>query len=63
LQLIGTFCFATIMNQLSMVLDNMNFKSMEKEFRLSKCRHFLKKYFINDGLTRRILDWAGWNIL
>jgi len=32
-QIFGTVVFATIMNQLSMVLDNMNFHAQEKEFR------------------------------
>ena len=58
LQIIGTVVFATIMNQLSMVLDNINFHAQEKEHRLTKCRRFLKKHFIDEKLSRRILDWT-----
>ena len=59
LQIFGTFVFATIMNQLSMVLDNMNFHAQEKEFRLTKCRRFLRNHGVDDKLSRRILDWAS----
>ena len=58
LQIFGTVVFATIMNQLSMVLDNINFHAQEKEHRLTKCRRFLKKHFIDEKLSRRILDWT-----
>jgi hypothetical protein len=58
-QIFGTFVFATIMNQLSMVLDSMSFDAREKEYRLTKCRHFLRKHYVDDALSRRIIDWAG----
>ena len=58
LQIFGTFVFATIMNQLSMVLDNMNFHAQEKEFRLTKCRRWLTDNFVDPKLTRKILAWT-----
>ena len=59
LQIFGTVVFATIMNQLSMVLDNMNFHAQEKEFRLTKCRRWLTDNFVDPKLTRKILAWTG----
>jgi CRP-like cAMP-binding protein len=58
LQIFGTIVFATIMNQLSMVLDNLSFHAQQKEFRLTKCRRFLNKHYVNKKLARQILDWA-----
>jgi hypothetical protein len=58
LQIFGTIVFSTIMNQLSVVLDNLSFHSQQKEFRLTKCRRFLNKHFVDKKLARRILDWA-----
>jgi hypothetical protein len=55
LQIFGVVIFSTIMNQLSMVLDNMSFQEQEKEFRLSKTRRFLKKHGVDGTLSRRIL--------
>ena len=59
MQICGTFVFATIMNQLSMVLDNMSMDAREMEYRLTKYRLFLRKHFVDEALSRRILDWAG----
>jgi hypothetical protein len=59
LQIFGTVVFATIMNQLSMVLDNLTHLEQEREFRMTKCRKFLSKHFIDEKLARAILDWAA----
>lgn len=59
MQICGTFVFATIMNQLSMVLDNMSMDAREKEYRMTKYRLFLRKHFVDEALAKRIIDWAG----
>ena len=59
LQIVGTVVFATIMNQLSMVLDNMNHHAREKEFRQTKWGQFLRHHYVDPPLVKKILAWAG----
>ena len=59
LQIIGTVVFATIMNQLSMILDNLNHHTREKEFRQSKWGQFLRHHYVDPALIKKILAWAG----
>ena len=56
------FIIVTLLLVYPLSLSFLMYFIQEKEFRLTKCRRFLRKHFVDAGLSRRILDWAAFQV-